>query len=526
MRARTLSTALVAPLLALPLLLASAAPAAAADDEIVPVLTYSGGLTLVDGEGNTVSVTSRLTVDCTEEPCTALAEITDGPYIASPSNGQALPLTNGALSEALPEFGDLCALRWIGAGVLDLVVTATEATLRRTSGAGSASCSDGAEATAGSAVISGVLAYVAGSVCLLDASCPEPKDPAELRASRTVPDSPIADLLPDEPGTLSELPTPRFTLGTAAWAAGGAVVLVLLVALPSTLLDSATERWSERVSERRARRGRPPKDPTRAPLSVVGWPLATLGLLVAAALSALVDPGVGWDLAGLRVALAMAASFLVTVALGWILVAVVVRIGNPDSRPRAEFRPLTLLVVAGAVLFSRLTAVEPGVVFGVVGGVAFAGALAAAPRGRAALLSMLWALLTGVGAWIGYEALVAVQPAEPDWLGVLARESLSAIAITGVSILPIALLPIRGMPGRDVWRWNRWLWAVTYLVGSAAFLLALLPLPESWDAIGTEVWVWAAAFAAYAVVAVVVWLLVVRPWRPEPVPDSAPPPSG
>ena len=72
----------------------------------------------------------------------------------------------------LPEFGDLCALRWIGAGSLTIAFDGDAAELTRTIAAGGPTpCPSGAQATAAAATLTGTLTLVTGVTCLLTAEC-------------------------------------------------------------------------------------------------------------------------------------------------------------------------------------------------------------------------------------------------------------------------------------------------------------------------------------------------------------------
>ncbi len=493
----------------------SAGQTASAAEEIDPVVTYQGTLTMTFEDG-AFDVTAQLVANCTTAPCTALITVLSGELVASPSNDQALPLIDGALSVGLPEYGSLCDLRWIGAGQLDVVVGPTTATVTRSSAPGGpVSCSDGSEATAGAATVTGSLTYQSGSVCALDDSCVvERPRPANAGTGR---EQSIAALLPqpDEPSSLMTLPTvgQAITIPAAAWAAGGAIVLGVLVGLPSVLLDSATERASARLEEARMRRGREPRPSWAAPpLTVLGWPLGVLGLIAAAIASAFVDPGFQFTLDGARSVVAILAAFIGVIALSWAFVGLVMTIARPASRPRVEFRPLTLLVVAAAVVFSRLTGLEPGVIFGLVAGIGFGAVLGVIGRGVAALLGVLFLLAASAAGWVGYGSLLAVFGSEPLWWQLLILETLAAVAMTGVSALPIALLPVRGLLGHSIWGWNKAVWALSYGLAIAAFLLMLLPLPDSWEEVGVPLQAWAIGVGAYALAAALVWLIVVKPW--------------
>jgi hypothetical protein len=71
-----------------------------------------------------------------------------------------------------------------------------------------------------------------------------------------------------------------------------------------------------------------------------------------------------------------------------------------------------------------------------------------------------------------------------------------------------------------VFAWNRWVWAGAYATGLIAFLLVLLPMPTSWAGVSLSFATWIALYLAYALTAVVTWLLVVRPWKPPVEPGD------
>ena len=66
---------------------------------------------------------------------------------------------------------------------------------------------------------------------------------------------------------------------------------------------------------------------------------------------------------------------------------------------------------------------------------------------------------------------------------------------------------MRGLLGADVWAWNRIAWLASYLLASAAFLLVLIPLPDSWDALPVDTGTWAIGYAAFLAASIVAWLV-------------------
>ena len=350
-----------------------------------------------------------------------------------------------------------------------------------------------------------VLELVAGEVCILDRSCAV--DAPEPAATATAPVSGPREFV--EPTVFGDLDT----VVTAArpanllWAAVGTIILALLIAIPTHLFNTATEALSDRIGAwwRRLRNRAEPSE--RPGVALAGWPLAAGGVAVAAVIAAFADPAFALDAAGVRVLLSILVSFGIEVVLGWVAVILIVRRTHPAAAATVRFAPLSLLVVAGAVLLTRLTAFEPPIVFGLVAGVAFGGLLGTADKARVALIGLGWSFGVGFVSWLVYSLL----PGD----AVVARELLATAAIAGLSTVPIALLPLRGLAGRTVWEANRRVWLVAYAIGLFAFLLVLLPLPASWAEVGFGVWAWAGLYLLYALGALAVWAAVVRPWRAE-----------
>ena len=508
-----------AALLASFLAVAFPGAALATDEPVDQLMTYRGSLTLDSSDGFTFDVTAELTVDCSDPICTALVEIVDGDFVASPSSGQAVPIDDEIARAELPEFGDLCALRWIGAGSLTIAFDGDAAELTRTIAAGGPTpCPSGAQATAAAATLTGTLTLVTGATCLLTAECGVFATPTAIptptatAAAAAAAEPTVGELIPwpDTPSVLSTLMTTSeaLSLDRVLRSAVGALILTLLIAFPAVLLDASATRVMERIEQRRLARRGERREPWQAPpLTVLGAGPALLGLVVAAVASAFVDPDFGFDPTGIRTTLAIFAAFVVTVALGWAVVATVMALAARGSRPRVEFRPLSLIIVVAGVVISRLTGFEPGVIFGLIAGIGFGAILSDRVRATSSFIGLGFLAIVGGASWIGYSAWSSAGSAAPEWYELLGWEALAGITIAAASALPIALLPVRGLLGADVWAWNRIAWLASYLLASAAFLLVLIPLPDSWDALPVDTGTWAIGYAAFPAASIVAWLV-------------------
>lgn len=369
-------------------------------------------------------------------------------------------------------------------------------------------CEDGSEAYGHAREVTWVGTLLAADDCVFHAEgCVE-----SARGSLLASGSPAA------PSVLSTLATPA-TAGTSpqqlALAALLTVILVLLVAFPTALLNSAVETGAGRLDAwRRARAARrAPASPTTAAASRVSrpWWWAGCGIVLAALISAFIDPGFGFNLGSVRVLLSILVSFVIDVGLGWVLVIWLMRRANPGVTHSFVFRPVTLLVVVAAVVFCRLTGFEPGIVFGLVAGVTFGAIVGKAAEARAVLVTLGYAFGVAVFAWLLYGVLGG-GAAGDSVVNTFISETLASLAISGMAALPIALFPVRGMAGHTLWRWSRRAWAVAYAIGLFAFFVVLMPMPFAWDGVGWDLWGWIGMYLVYALGALAAWLLLTRPW--------------
>ena len=310
----------------------------------------------------------------------------------------------------------------------------------------------------------------------------------------------------DAPSVLSGLRTvDAVEGGSTLVAALVTVVLVLLVAFPTALLNSAAEQGTDRLSTwwRRRRFGTVVEEGTAATRRTPWW-WAAGGVLAAGLISSFVDPQFGLNAGSLRTVLSVLLGFAVEVVIGWLVVIWVVRRTVPGAEASFTFRPATLLLVTLAVVFTRVTGFEPGIVFGLVAGVGFAALLGRAAELRAALVPLAYGAAVGLLAWAAYHLVADAT----GTVGVFVAESLSAMAVAGLAALPIALFPVAGLPGATVFDWDRRVWAGCYAFGLLAFFVVLMPTPYAWDEVGWSLRGWLLVYLAYLVVALGAWWVV------------------
>ncbi len=484
------------------------ATAAHATEPIPDFVEYTGtGSTEGMSGGPTGPFPATIRIECPGGQCfIASAHLVSPQFDWDLTQEQHLELVDGHGEYQMGEWGDICGqVFWAVQGPMTVDADADGITIHRD---GRGTADDACLGAAAGLVEISFTGLITGTVsggdaCVLDSSCP-----AGVIVS---PDQSGAD----DPGTLSTLPTVADSArpSNILWAIGFTVVLVLLVAFPTHLLNTAAEHGTDRFSAwwsrvRPKKRGLPP-----AIEKLSGWPLAIAGVVVASVISAFVDPRFGLDAGGsFRILGSILLAFILDVAVGWLLLLLFLRRTMPDAKARLRFAPASLLLVLAAVVFSRITGFQPGIVFGLVAGVVIGGALATASKARVALIGLGYSFAIGLIAWIVYTIVVAVSGPGASAGALFVQETLSAIAIGGMAVLPVALFPLRGMTGYDIFLWNRIVWGIAYAIGLIGFFFVLLPMPFAWQGVPLELGVWVGLYLLYAVIAVAIWAVVTRPW--------------
>lgn len=263
---------------------------------------------------------------------------------------------------------------------------------------------------------------------------------------------------------LAEVSTdPIVVLQSAALAA----LLVFLMPFPSQLFNSTLETHEDEI--RRWFRF----DRMGAVAGGIGalwasWPGVTLFTLLAALLYGFLDPGFGFDLESLATFVGMLLGIvLVTAAFAVPLALAHRRHGDQAS---LKVVPVSLLIGVACVLLSRLTGFQPGYLYGLLIGLAFARELSAAEEGRATALGAALMLAVALVAWVGLGAL----PDGVDFGLVVARTALAALMVAGLEGVVFGLLPMRFLPGESLYAWNRVAWGALLALGAFAFFHILI----------------------------------------------------
>lgn len=533
-----MSRARIAVTVMLAITLATGSAAAAARPTVLPlafsgddaVITFTGTATNQPTEGNPTTGTSIITVDCSANECLVTISVTNTGSAYDLLRGQSVLVTDGRGSFTLPASGNVCDRTYEGSATGTVELTRSSVTITMPyQGSELVECSSSSSTQYEPGIITLTASLASGDPCHVFDDCAPP----ELIAAPSADPDPAA-VLPspssrgvDDPSILSTLPTAAeaVTARGALWATAMAIILVLLLTLPTYLLNSAIKRGTDRFDDwalnLSARTGKLSHRIGKAAgrlATLTGWKACALGIVAASVISSLIDPELGFNAASLRTVLSILASLTVKITAGWLLVVWVVRRTHPTATPKFEFRPLTLLAVVIAVVLTRVTGFEPGIIFGLVAGLTFGSLLATAEKARVALIGLGLGFGISLLAWLGYSILTTID--NPGTVLLFVIETLSSAAIAGIVALPIALIPAPGMTGNIVWNWSRRIWAAAYLIGLVGFFLILMPMPFSWTEVPLSLTVWIGLFVAYLIVAIAVWLIIIRPWRRVPEAQS------
>jgi hypothetical protein len=139
-----------------------------------------------------------------------------------------------------------------------------------------------------------------------------------------------------------------------------------------------------------------------------------------------------------------------------------------DVTRHFEALPAGLAIAALCVVLSRISDFQPGYLYGVVCGVAFAGTLAKNESGHLVALGHLATIAVAVIAWFVW---VPVNHAALHHPGVfplvILDDLLASLFVGGLVGSVINLIPVRFMPGHTLASWHRGVWMAVF--GVAAF---------------------------------------------------------
>ncbi len=253
---------------------------------------------------------------------------------------------------------------------------------------------------------------------------------------------------------------PLVVAGSVAIAAG----TLLLVPFPAELFNSTLAEHHDEILGRFRRR----RDGRRF------WDRPA-GLLVSAVVGAVLygflDPSFGINIGSAATAVGLLIGVIVT-TLGFALPTMLVRRMGAGDWGRLQALPLALLVGGACVVLSRVIQFQPGYLYGIVIGLAFAHEVDEKHEGREAAISASVVLVVSVAAWIWLGIVRA--GAGGGFVGGVLETALVTTMVSGIEALAVGLMPVRGLPGRTLVGWNKKLWIVLWGLSLLLFFHVLV----------------------------------------------------
>jgi hypothetical protein len=244
-----------------------------------------------------------------------------------------------------------------------------------------------------------------------------------------------------------------------------------------------------------------------------------LAIVVTAAISSFLSPSLGFN----ETSLATFVGFLlalVVVLVSFEIPAILEHRRVSGEVGRLRVLPWTLVIAALFVLVSRLSALQPGYLWGVVLGVVFMSEHSSADEGRESAGGALWTLIVAVLAWLAMGWVRTAYGTDQTFLNVAAQTALAAIVVSGLEACAFGLMPFRFMPGVAIYRWNRLIWALLFGVSLFAFFHILIgPTSGYLSSLTGPAWLAAmGVFAAFGAFTVLFWAWF--RFRPSPVAEG------
>lgn len=138
--------------------------------------------------------------------------------------------------------------------------------------------------------------------------------------------------------------------------------------------------------------------------------------------------------------------------------------------------PIGVVVAIFAVILTRLTGFQPGLMYGFVAAHALISPtrLSDDQEGKQAFFPALALLATCIGAWLFTGPARSIAEDHDSWWSALPEGIAVGLFVTGLESLFFQMIPIQFMDGAKVLRWNKFAWGAIALVSGFLFWDVLL----------------------------------------------------
>jgi hypothetical protein len=244
-----------------------------------------------------------------------------------------------------------------------------------------------------------------------------------------------------------------------------------------------------------------------------------VGIAVAALISSFLSPNLGLSEESLATYVGFLVA-LVVVLVSFEVPAILEHRRVTGEVGRLRVLPWALVVAALFVLVSRLAALHPGYLWGVVLGVVFMRTDTSADEGREQAAGAAWTLIVAVVAWLALGSVRASGGSDSTFVNVATQTALAAIVVSALEAVAFGMMPFRFMPGIAIYRWNRLVWAVLFGASLFAFFHILIgPTSGYLSELSAPAWLAAlGVFAAFGAFTILFWAWF--RFRPAPVAEG------
>jgi hypothetical protein len=170
--------------------------------------------------------------------------------------------------------------------------------------------------------------------------------------------------------------------------------------------------------------------------------------------------------------------------------------------------PYAVVLAMGSVVISKLTDMEPGIVYGFVAAATLVRGSRADVRqdGLMVYVPMIALFLTTIVAWLALP-LVRAESESGGTVPVLTESIIAALFVGGVQSILFSMVPIEFVDGLKVWSWNRLAWVSIAL--PTAFLLfhVMLNSPGELETAADSI-----SIRALVAACVVLWFVTAAVW--------------
>ena len=149
-------------------------------------------------------------------------------------------------------------------------------------------------------------------------------------------------------------------------------------------------------------------------------------------------------------------------------------IGRYADRGKIRVAMWTLVLAAICVIISRISGMQPGFMYGVIGTFIFVAALGSTDEGRMEARGAVALLALAIVAWfarIPFQPAPGIPASGTDQTINLALVGVFVIAVEG---LVFGLIPLSFLPGQKIFAWSRWRWIALWGAGLALFAHVLV----------------------------------------------------